>query len=247
MQHKGYLRRNARISIGVGLVFCAIMLLQFISCKTTHSAQKMSKDNLVIYQLLPRLFGNSNTTNKPYGTIEQNGSGKFNDITDKALDGLKELNVDYVWYTGIIAHASLTDYSSYGIAKDDADVVKGRAGSPYAIRDYYDVDPDLAVNVAQRMAEFEALVKRTHDKGLKVLIDFVPNHVARSYHSNAKPADAVDFGVNDNKSVAFDIKNDFYYIPGQAFQVPASNHPKNPLSILQDGKFLENPNFSSYG
>lgn len=241
MQHKGYLRRNARISIGVGLVFCAIMLLQFISCKTTHSAQKMSKDNLVIYQLLPRLFGNSNTTNKPYGTIEQNGSGKFNDITDKALDGLKELNVDYVWYTGIIAHASLTDYSSYGIAKDDADVVKGRAGSPYAIRDYYDVDPDLAVNVAQRMAEFEALVKRTHDKGLKVLIDFVPNHVARSYHSNAKPADAVDFGVNDNKSVAFDIKNDFYYIPGQAFQVPASNHPKNPLSILQDGKFLENP------
>jgi len=241
MQHKGYLRGNAPISISVGLVFSAIMLLQFISCKITHSAQKMSKDNLVIYQLLPRLFGNSNTTNKPYGTIEQNGSGKFNDITDKALDGLKELNVDYVWYTGIIAHASLTDYSSYGIAKDDADVVKGRAGSPYAIRDYYDVDPDLAVNVAQRMAEFEALLKRTHDKGLKVLIDFVPNHVARSYHSYAKPADAVDFGVNDNKSVAFDTKNDFYYIPGQAFQVPISNRPKNPLSILQDGKFLENP------
>ncbi|GAB1462112.1 alpha-amylase family glycosyl hydrolase [Pedobacter sp.] len=211
---------------------------QFISCK---QPQKLKKDNIVVYQLLPRLFGNTVTANIPYGTIEQNGCGKFNDITDKALDGLKELNVDYVWYTGIIAHASLTDYSNYGIAKDDADVVKGRAGSPYAIRDYYDVDPDLAVDVNNRMAEFEALLKRTHNKGLKVLIDFVPNHVARSYQSKAKPAGVIDFGANDNKTVAFDTKNDFYYIPDQAFQVPVSNRPNNTLSALQDAKYIENP------
>lgn len=212
-----------------------------ISCKTTENQQKMKKDNLVVYQLLPRLFGNTVTANIPYGTIAQNGSGKFNDITDKALDGLKELQVDYVWYTGIIAHASLTDYSNYGIATGDADVVKGRAGSPYAIRDYYDVDPDLAVDVNRRMEEFEALIKRTHQKEMKIIIDFVPNHVARNYQSKAKPAGVVDFGENDNKTVVFDTKNDFYYIPDQAFQVPVSNRPNNTLSALQDGKYIENP------
>ncbi len=225
----------------VGMFLVSIVFLQLFSCKTIENQQKMKKDNLVVYQLLPRLFGNKVTTNIPYGTITQNGSGKFNDITDKALKGLKELQVDYVWYTGIIAHASLTDYSKYGIAKDDADVVKGRAGSPYAIRDYYDVDPDLAVEVDHRMAEFEALIKRTHNQDMKVIIDFVPNHVARSYQSNAKPAGVTDFGANDNTSVAFDVKNDFYYLPGQAFRVPVSDHQKNELSALQDGKYEENP------
>ncbi|RZK13385.1 MAG: alpha-amylase, partial [Pedobacter sp.] len=163
----------------------------------------MNDKQIVIYQLLPRLFGNKNTTNIPYGTIEQNGSGKFNDITDKALDGIKELHVNYVWYTGAIAHASLTDYSAYGIKVDDADVVKGRAGSPYAIRDYYDVNPDLAVDVKNRMKEFESLVKRTHAKNLKVIIDFVPNHVARSYHSYAKPKNVIDFGAKDDVTKGF--------------------------------------------
>lgn len=188
----------------------------------TKKRTKMNDKQIVIYQLLPRLFGNKNTTNTPYGTIEQNGSGKFNDITDKALDGIKELHVNYVWYTGAIAHASLTDYSAYGIKVDDADVVKGRAGSPYAIRDYYDVDPDLAVDVKNRMDEFEALIKRTHAKNLKILIDFVPNHVARSYHSYSKPDGVVDFGAEDEVTKAFSPKNDFYYIPGQALVVPAN-------------------------
>jgi glycosidase len=201
---------------------------------------KMNDKQIVIYQLMPRLFGNKNTTNIPYGTIEQNGSGKFNDITDKALDGIKELHVNYVWYTGALAHASLTDYSAYGIKVDDADVVKGRAGSPYAIRDYYDVDPDLAVDVKNRMKEFEDLLKRTHAKNLKVLVDFVPNHVARSYHSYAKPDGVVDFGAQDEVNKTFSPKNDFYYIPGRALVVP-TNGQKTPLSELQDSKFEENP------
>ncbi|TCD18592.1 alpha-amylase [Pedobacter psychrodurus] len=201
----------------------------------------MNDKQIVIYQLLPRLFGNKNTTNTPYGTIEQNGSGKFNDITDKALDGIKELHVNYVWYTGALAHASLTDYSAYGIKVDDADVVKGRAGSPYAIRDYYDVDPDLAVDVKNRMKEFEALVKRTHAKNLKVLIDFVPNHVARSYHSYAKPKNVIDFGAEDDVTKAFSARNDYYYNPGQPFAAPTSGTKQTPISVLQDGKFDENP------
>ncbi|RYD79187.1 MAG: alpha-amylase [Sphingobacteriales bacterium] len=222
----------------------SIIAIFLLLISSSSFAQKKSKNmndkQIVIYQLLPRLFGNKNTTNIPYGTIEQNGSGKFNDITDKALDGIKELHANYVWYTGAIAHASLTDYSAYGIKVDDADVVKGRAGSPYAIRDYYDVNPDLAVDVKNRMREFEALVKRTHAKSLKVIIDFVPNHVARSYHSYTKPKNVIDFGVKDDVKKAFSAQNDFYYIPGQSLVVP-TNGQKTPLSILQDGKFDENP------
>src|SRR6195952_5604642 len=141
---------------------------------------------LIIYQLLPRLFGNTNTNNKFYGSIEENGVGKLNDITDIALTEIKTMGFSHVWYTGIIEHATMTDYSQYGIKADDPDVVKGRAGSPYAIKDYYDIDPDLAVDINNRIGEFKALVSRTHANGLKVLIDFVPNHVARTYFSDAK-------------------------------------------------------------
>lgn len=201
----------------------------------------MAQNKTIIYQLLPRLFGNKQTRNITYGTIEQNGSGKFNDISLKALDGIKELGVTHVWYTGVIAHASLTDYSAFGIKADDADVVKGRAGSPYAIRDYYDVDPDLAVEVNNRMQEFEALITRTHDKGMKVIIDFVPNHVARNYHSRLKPSGVTDFGVNDDLTKAFSATNDYYYIPGKQFVVPGKIADNDPLKDLKDSKFAEIP------
>ena len=180
---------------------------------------------LIIYQLLPRLFGNNKTTNKTYGSIEENGVGKFNDITDKALQEIKKMGFSHVWFTGVIEHATMTDYSAFGIKPDDPDVVKGRAGSPYAIKDYYDVDPDLAVDIKNRMAEYEALIQRTHDNGLKVLMDFVPNHVARTYASDVKPGGIRDLGQDDDRSKAFDPKNDFYYIPGQAFLVPNGYDP----------------------
>ncbi len=196
---------------------------------------------LIIYQLLPRLFGNKNATNKYYGSIEENGSGKFNDITDAGLQEIKKMGFNYVWYTGVIQHATMTDYSAYGISQDDPDVVKGRAGSPYAIKDYYDLDPDLAVDVKNRMAEYEALLQRTHNNGLKVLMDFVPNHVARTYHSAF--AGSKSFGINDDKTKAFDANNDFYYIPGKPFIVPGGYDPggNNFHSALKDGRFNENP------
>ncbi|HTI59416.1 alpha-amylase family protein [Mucilaginibacter sp.] len=198
---------------------------------------------LIIYQLLPRLFGNTKQANKFYGSIEENGSGKFNDISDKALQELKAMGFTHVWYTGVIEHATMTDYSQFGIEPDDPDVVKGRAGSPYAIKDYYDVDPDLAADVNNRIAEYEALIKRTHDNGLKVMMDFVPNHVARTYTSDQKPGGVRDFGEDDDKSKAFSPANDFYYLPGQSFVVPPGYNPGGDEfnSPLKDGKFDENP------
>jgi len=172
---------------------------------------------MIIYQLLPRLFGNTKTKVIPHGGIDTNGCGKFKDITEQALQEIKELGITHVWFTGILEHATQTDYSIYGIAKDHSAIVKGKAGSPYAIKDYYDVDPDLAVDVTRRMEEFEALIARTHQQGLKTLIDFVPNHVARQYHSDAKPAETSDLGEHDNCQYAFYPQNNFYYLPNKQF------------------------------
>ncbi len=177
----------------------------------------MTNEKPIIYQLLPRLFANSCDHCVPYGTIEQNGCGKMNDITSTVLNGIKELGVTHVWYTGIIEHAHKTNYSRYGIHCNNPYVVKGNAGSPYAIKDYYDVDPDIAVDVNKRIEEFEELVARTHDANLKVIIDFVPNHVARQYYSDAKPAGIRDLGADDDRQKFYDRSNNFYYIPLQLF------------------------------
>ena len=171
-----------------------------------------------IYQVLPRLFGNYNNNLRHNGTLEENGCGKFNSFTDKALREIKALGISHVWYTGIIEHVTQTDYSAFGIRKDHAALVKGKAGSPYAIKDYYDVDPDLAENVADRMNEFQQLVQRTHKAGMKAIIDFVPNHVAREYYSDAKPEGVKDLGETDHPEWHFSPLNNFYYISGQPFQ-----------------------------
>jgi len=175
------------------------------------------KRKSIIYQLMPRWFTNCNEKCVPNGTIRQNGVGKFNEIDETKLRSIKSLGATHVWYTGIIEHATATSYSRYGITPCNAHVVKGKAGSPYAIRDYYDVCPDMAVKVKNRMAEFEALVERTHREGLRVIIDFVPNHVAREYQSDAKPAGVQDLGEDDNPAMFFDPNNNFYYITGQEF------------------------------
>lgn len=178
---------------------------------------------MFIYQLLPRLFGNRATANKINGSIEENGTGKFNDISDTVLQKIKASGYTHVWYIGILAHASATDYTAYGLPAEYPEIIKGKAGSPYAVRDYYDVDPDLAVSVPGRMAEFEALVRRTHAAGLKVIIDNVPNHVARNYRSVNKPKEVKDFGEGDDTSQAFSPQNNFYYIPGQPLEIQCSH------------------------
>ena len=207
------------------------------------TTEQIENNKLIIYQLLVRYFGNKNTTAKFYGSIEENGCGKFNDINEIALKEIKKLGVNCIWYTGVIEHATMTDYTAFLIKADDPDVVKGRAGSPYAIKDYYDVHPDLANDVTNRMAEFHALIKRTHDENLKVIIDFIPNHVARTYHSDVKPKNIIGLGAKDDLNKAFDSKNDFYYLPNQKFVVPKVYNPggNDFYSDLKDGFFDENP------
>lgn len=229
-------------SIIVLIAFSALSI-QAQSGKSKNMEQS-PKQKIVVYQVFTRLFGNKNTVNRPWGTIKENGVGKFGDFTDKALTEIKRLGVNYIWYTGVPHHALVNDYTKYGISNDDPDVVKGRAGSPYAVKDYYNVNPDLATNPAKRFEEFEALVKRTHKNGLKVIIDIVPNHIARHYEGKNNPKGVRDFGADDNKEVEYDKNNNFYYIPGHAFEVPTSDSYK-PLGgekhALLDGKFEENP------
>lgn len=204
-----------------------------------------SQKKQVVYQVFTRLFGNTNTNNKPWGTIEENGVGKFNDFTNKALKEIKDLGVTHIWYTGVPHHNVITDYSKYGISNDDPDVVKGRAGSPYAVKDYYNVNPDLAVNVENRLQEFRDLIERTHTAGLKVIIDMVPNHVARNYQGLTNPKGVEDFGASDDKSKVYHVNNNFYYNPNAAFKVPEWEQGYTPLGDekhpLEDHAFYENP------
>lgn len=233
-------------------LFLGVLLMQ--SCDTeTPDLSKLDPANVLqeevedhkitIYQTLVRHFGNTAQTNNYYGSIEENGVGKFNDFTSVALDSIKALGITHVWYTGVLEHATMTDYAEYGIAVDDPDIVKGRAGSPYAIKDYYDVSPDLAVDVPNRMQEFESLVKRTHDAGLKVIIDFVPNHVARTYYSDSKPSGIKDLGEDDDVAQAFSSTNDYYYLPGERLVIPEGYEAggQDFRSPLKDGKFDEYP------
>lgn len=171
----------------------------------------------IIYQLLPRLFANYKSDCIPGGTIQQNGSGKMRDITPAILNSIHDLGITHIWYTGIIEHAHCPDYSDYGICRQNPHIVKGQAGSPYAIADYYDIDPDIAADVDNRMKEFEDLVTRTHDAGMGVIIDFVPNHVARQYYSDVKPTGIRDLGSDDNPEMGFSPTNNFYYITRQQF------------------------------
>jgi len=206
---------------------------------------KTMTNKTIVYQVFTRLFGNTNTNNKPWGTIEENGVGKFNDFTDKALNEIKELGVTHIWYTGVPHHDVITDYTKYGISNDDPDIVKGRAGSPYAVKDYYNVNPDLAVDPANRLEEFKALVDRTHKVGMKVVIDIVPNHVARNYQSLTNPEGVEDFGASDDKTKTYDVNNNFYYNPGEEFRVPEFLNAYLPLGgekhPMSDKKFTEIP------
>lgn len=178
---------------------------------------KGNKEKLIIYQLFPRLFTNTVSRCVRNGSIEQNGCGKFADITRRVLESVRDMGVNCMWYTGVVEHATKTDYSAYGIAPDHPGVVKGNAGSPYAIKDYFDVDPDLAVDINRRMDEFKALLERTHRAGMKAIIDFVPNHTARRYHSDKAPAGVRDFGDGDDTGMCFSPGNNYYYITNQRF------------------------------
>lgn len=205
------------------------------------------KNKMVIYQVFPRWFGNLRPSPVMNGSLAENGVGKFSAFTPLALSKIKELGVTHVWYTGVIEHATKTDYTMFGIRKDHSAVVKGKAGSPYAIKDYYDIDPDLADNIQNRMSEFEDLVKRTHEAGMKVIIDFVPNHVARQYFSDAREPFVEDLGQTDNVSKAFDVNNNFYYLPGQTLTLRFDPQREEDFAYREfPAKVTGNNHFDAY-
>ncbi len=204
--------------------------------------EQVSDHKIIVYQVFTRLFGNKNTTNKRYGSIDENGVGKMKDFDETALKAIKKIGFTHIWFTGIIEHATMNNHTKFGIPLDDADVVKGIAGSPYAIKDYYDVNPDLALDVPNRMKEFEELVSRTHQNGMKVIIDFVPNHVARGYKSDAKPAHIKDLGEDDDKIKPFAPHNNFYYLPNTKFVVPKEYQLPDVVKIsTKNGVYEESP------
>lgn len=203
---------------------------------------------ILIYQVLPRLYGNMTKKTKLDGSIADNGCGKFADFTEERLSEIKNSGYTHIWYTGVIEHATKTDYSANKIAADHPAVVKGRAGSPYAVKDYYDVDPDLATDVDKRMSEYEDLIARTRKAGLKVIMDFIPNHVARSYHSDAKPRGVRDLGADDITDVRFSRDNNFYYLPGESlcaqFDMKGeanSEYVEYPCKVTGDDYYSNNP------
>src|SRR5437016_2702128 len=119
---------------------------------------KLARERVRIYQLLPRLFGNINETRQENGTLEKNGCGKFADINEAALRSIRAMGFSHIWLTGVLRHASATSYASIGLPAEDPDLLKGLAGSPFAVTDLFDVSPDYALNPAQRLPEFRELL-----------------------------------------------------------------------------------------
>lgn len=211
----------------------------------------MDKNKIIIYQLFPRLFGHNKRLNKPNGSLMDNGCGKFNFISDAALSSISRLGATHVWFTGVIEHATKSNFSLFGIQRDTPEVVKGEAGSPYAIKDYYDVSPELAEVVENRMGEFQELVKRTHGAGLKVIIDWVPNHLARNYVSDSNPEGVTSFGENDNQYHSFDPQNNFYYLQNTKFLSPLTEWGKEqwneePAKVTGNNGITNTPSINDW-
>lgn len=191
----------------------------------------------IIYQVFPRYWGDRAGRQKKNGTLGENGCGKFSDIDGESLAYFKSLGITHLWLTGIIRHA--TGATTDGCTASSPDWVKGKAGSPYAITDYYDVNPYLAETPDKRMDEFREVVRRIHAAGLKVIIDFVPNHVARDYTSftalHPAPTGMPSLGENDDKSVHWREENDFFYYPGTELKLPVKSQTYKELPALASG------------
>ena len=230
--------------------FIPSLLASLVLCSCSNKTEEPlpSNEKMVVYQMIPRIYGNDNLTNKFAGTYAENGSGKMNDVTPEALASIKELGVTHVWYTGILQQGTKTDWSEYGVPRQNPDIIKGEAGSPYAISDYYGVNCELAVDPAKRMEEFEALVKRTHEAGMKVMLDFIPNHVAREYKSVMGVAE--DFGASDDVTKAFDPQNNFYYMPGQELDMSnilnKTTYKESPAKASGNDVFTNKPSVDDW-
>ncbi len=213
-------------------------------------------EKIIIYQTIPRLSGNRVENPVPGSSLEINGTGKFADYSFESLRNIKNLGCTHIWFTGVLEHATQSKCLNQSCIPDSPEIVKGLAGSPYAVKDYYDVAHYLAVNHERRVEEFVELVDRCHITGLKVLIDFIPNHVSRNYKSDKNPCPHSDFGKNDNTGISFSPSNDYYYLPGKVFTSPVSFDPHGnsdkfrfneyPAKVTGNDCFRENPTIDDW-
>lgn len=204
-------------------------------------------EKMIVYSVLPRLFDNRCQTRKPGGDPMENGCGKMESFSPQALEMIRSLGTTHIWYIGMLEQATQTNYSDAGILPCHPEIVKGKAGSPYAVRDYYDVSPELATNIPNRMAEFHDLIERTHRAGMGVIMDFVPNHVAREYRSDVKPSGTKDLGEGDDPLVAFYPNNNFYYLPGKCLELDFGERSRTMMPYHEEpARATGNDRFSSH-
>lgn len=204
-------------------------------------------EKMIVYSVLPRLFDNRCQTRKPGGDSMENGCGKMESFSPQALEMIRSLGTTHIWYIGMLEQATQTNYSDAGILPCHPEIVKGKAGSPYAVRDYYDVSPELATNIPNRMAEFHDLIERTHRAGMGVIMDFVPNHVAREYRSDVKPSGTKDLGEEDDPLVAFSPNNNFYYLPGKCLELDFGERSRTMMPYQEEpARATGNDRFSSH-
>jgi len=204
-------------------------------------------EKMIVYSVLPRLFDNRCQTRKPGGDPMENGCGKMESFSPQALEMIRSLGTTHIWYIGMLEQATQTNYSDAGILPCHPEIVKGKAGSPYAVRDYYDVSPELATNIPNRMAEFHDLIERTHRAGMGVIMDFVPNHVAREYRSDVKPSGTKDLGEEDDPLVAFSPNNNFYYLPGKCLELDFGERSRTMMPYHEEpARATGNDRFSSH-
>lgn len=204
-------------------------------------------EKMIVYSVLPRLFDNRCQTRKPGGDPMENGCGKMESFSPQALEMIRSLGTTHIWYIGMLEQATQTNYSDAGILPCHPEIVKGKAGSPYAVRDYYDVSPELATNIPNRMAEFHDLIERTHRAGMGVIMDFVPNHVAREYRSDVKPSGTKDLGEEDDPLVAFSPNNNFYYLPGKSLELDFGERSRTMMPYHEEpARATGNDRFSSH-
>ncbi|ERJ70125.1 alpha-amylase family glycosyl hydrolase [Porphyromonas gingivalis] len=204
-------------------------------------------EKMIVYSVLPRLFDNRCQTRKPGGDPMENGCGKMESFSPQALEMIRSLGTTHIWYIGMLEQATQTNYSDAGILPCHPEIVKGKAGSPYAVRDYYDVSPELATNIPNRMAEFHDLIERTHRAGMGVIMDFVPNHVAREYRSDVKPSGTKDLGEGDDPLVAFSPNNNFYYLPGKSLELDFGERSRTMMPYHEEpARATGNDRFSSH-
>ena len=204
-------------------------------------------EKMIVYSVLPRLFDNRCQTRKPGGDPMENGCGKMESFSPQALEMIRSLGTTHIWYIGMLEQATQTNYSDASILPCHPEIVKGKAGSPYAVRDYYDVSPELATNIPNRMAEFHDLIERTHRAGMGVIMDFVPNHVAREYRSDVKPSGTKDLGEEDDPLVAFSPNNNFYYLPGKSLELDFGERSRTMMPYHEEpARATGNDRFSSH-